>query len=72
MLAAAENLEFERAAQLRDRIVELQQQQGQTDDVEQTPGFAATSKPKGKRRRGRRGGRGGSRSSRRVPKPERP
>jgi excinuclease ABC subunit B len=67
MLAAAERLEFERAAQLRDRILSLKQQLGQLvagDD--DTPGFAPTAARARKRRRGRKG------SGRRVPKPERP
>eukprot|EP00913_Durusdinium_trenchii_P008784 g8250.t1 len=66
MMAAAENLEFERAAQLRDRIMQVKQQIGQKIQAgdEQTPGFAG-SKKKTRRRRGKR--RGG-----RVPKPERP
>jgi excinuclease ABC subunit B len=63
MLSAAENLEFERAAQLRDRILQLKQQIGQnvslTDSAPSTP---QTKKP----RRGRKG------SGKRVPKPHKP
>ena len=69
MLIAAQNLEFERAAQLRDRILELKQQLGQpvaSDDPSQ-PGFTLAQK-KPKRGRGKRGS---SPSDRRVPKPER-
>ena len=63
MLAAAESLEFERAAQLRDRIVELSQQLGQqvpTNDGDE-PELESRQRKSG--RRGRR---------QRVPKPERP
>ncbi|HUG90927.1 MAG TPA: excinuclease ABC subunit UvrB, partial [Planctomycetaceae bacterium] len=68
MLTAAERLEFERAAQLRDRIVALKQQLGQAVPAgdEDSPGFAPTAARARKRRRGRKG------SGRRVPKPERP
>jgi excinuclease ABC subunit B len=71
MLAAAEMLEFERAAQLRDRILTLKKQMGQAVAAgdEHTPGFA----PAGGRRggRGRRGERGrGGRSTGRVPRPK--
>jgi excinuclease ABC subunit B len=64
MLTAAENLEFERAAQLRDRIAQLKGQVGQTI---QADGSADTSRPQKKGRRGRKG----KTSGRRVPKPER-
>ena len=69
MLVAAQNLEFERAAQLRDRILELKKQLGQpvaADDPSQLAFTLAQKKPK--RGRGRRGS---SPSDRRVPKPER-
>lgn len=64
MLKAAEGLEFERAAQLRDRIMQLKQQIGQeVSDADATPAKTQTRKS----RRGRKGtGRG------RVPKPEKP
>ncbi len=67
MLAAAQNLEFERAAQLRDRIVELKKQLGQAvaDDPSSTGFTLAQKKPK--RGRGRKGGS----PNHRVPKPER-
>ncbi|MDA1164444.1 MAG: excinuclease ABC subunit UvrB [Planctomycetota bacterium] len=64
MMKAAESLEFERAAQLRDRIMQLQQQIGQ--EVSLT-GSEPTGRQSKKPRRGRKGaGRG------RVPKPEKP
>ncbi len=68
MLAAAQNLEFERAAQLRDRIVQLKQQLGQevSSADPDKPSFTLAQK-KPKRGRGRRGGS----PDRRVPKPER-
>ncbi|MFQ5733549.1 MAG: excinuclease ABC subunit UvrB [Planctomycetaceae bacterium] len=69
MLEAAERLEFERAAQLRDRIVTLQKQMGEAvpDSDEHTPGFA----PGGSRRKrkGRRGRKGAAQRGR-VPRPK--
>jgi excinuclease ABC subunit B len=62
MMKAAEDLEFERAAQLRDRIMQLKQQIGQEVSLDESS--AATPQTK-KNRRGR--GRG-----KRVPKPEKP
>lgn len=53
--------EFERAAQLRDRIVELQQDIGQEVSLSETTSSSAQKK---KNRRGKRGRSG------RVPKPE--
>jgi excinuclease ABC subunit B len=78
MLRAAENLEFERAAQLRDRVVELKKQVGQhvavksvdayTPDEfegdENKPGFAR-SRGRGRRRDGKPGGKPRGR----VPRP---
>ena len=66
MLAAAESLEFERAAQLRDRILELRQQLGQqvTAGDGDEPEFVPRQKKRGRRGRRQRG--------KRVPKPERP
>lgn len=62
MLAAADNLEFERAAALRDRIVKMKASIGQKlSDVK------VESSSKGKR--GRRGGRG--KSGAKVPRPKR-
>ena len=65
MLEAAERLEFERAAQLRDRIVSLKEQMGQEVPVgdENTPGFAERG---GRRRKGKRGRKQGGR----VPRPK--
>lgn len=61
MLAAAENLEFERAASLRDKIVKLQASIGEKlSDVKLDAG-----KPK----RGRRGGKG--KTGAKVPRPKR-
>jgi excinuclease ABC subunit B len=63
MLSAAENLEFERAAQLRDRILQLKQQIGQNVSMADTD----PSKPQHKKpRRGRKS------SGKRVPKPHKP
>ncbi|MCH7688676.1 MAG: excinuclease ABC subunit UvrB [Planctomycetes bacterium] len=69
MLVAAERLEFERAAQLRDRILELKQQMGQLVEAgdAETPGFAASGGRKQRRRKGRGRGKG-----KRIPYPERP
>lgn len=66
MMKAAEGLEFERAAQLRDRIMQLKQQIGQeVSDTDTVPTRQGPQKKKP--RRGRKGsGRG------RVPKPEKP
>jgi excinuclease ABC subunit B len=64
MLAAAEALEFERAAALRDRIVQLREQIGKrADEVELRH---ATRAERGRHRKAASRGRG------RVPKPERP
>jgi len=66
MLRAAEALEFERAAQLRDRIHQLKQ--GIPTSTGDEPGFA----PSGGRGRGKRGDRGrGQRQRGRVPRPKR-
>lgn len=64
MLEAAKNLEFERAAGLRDRIQELNQQIGQEITVDST-----AESPKHKKAREKKRGR---RKGQRVPKPERP
>lgn len=53
MLAAAQNLEFERAAKLRDRILQLQKQVGQMVATEEDAGFAAGASPKNNRRKKR-------------------
>jgi excinuclease ABC subunit B len=67
MLEAAERLEFERAAQLRDRIVALKQQMGAAVPAgdENTPGFA-----RNRGRRGKRGRQRGKRFNSRVPRPK--
>jgi excinuclease ABC subunit B len=64
MLVAADSLEFERAAALRDRILQMRQQLGKR--VDEAEIHHATRTERGKRRKkwDRRGGR--------VPKPERP
>lgn len=66
MLAAAQNLEFERAAKLRDRILQLQQQIGQMVAGEGAPGFKDGGPPKARRRKNRRDSARGT-----VPKPRR-
>ena len=66
MLEAAQNLEFERAAKLRDRILQLQQQVGQMVASEDEAGFQTGGPPKGKRRKKRGDSARGS-----VPKPRR-
>jgi excinuclease ABC subunit B len=66
MLAAAKDLDFERAAKLRDRILELKQHLGQSvrakDD--DSPGFADSRSPRRGRRRGTKG--------KRIPWPDKP
>jgi excinuclease ABC subunit B len=64
MLAAADNLEFERAAQLRDRILAAKKQPGQPIKAgdETTAGFATSGNPRRRKKGGRRRGK-------RVPKP---
>jgi excinuclease ABC subunit B len=52
MLAAANNLEFEKAALVRDQIRELKRGSGDASSVDTTAG---TSRPYGKPRRGRKG-----------------
>lgn len=56
MLEAAEDLDFERAAELRDRLVQLKQSIGQEIPVgdAQKPGFAKQKKPR-KKKTGRKG-----------------
>jgi excinuclease ABC subunit B len=54
MLTAAEQLDFERAAQLRDRIHELKEKTGQPPPEESSAaGFAKKGKQRGKKRRKR-------------------
>ena len=64
MLAAAEDLDFEKAAKLRDKIASLQDSIGK--EIQQTP----SEEDSGKGRRGR-GKRGARRGQGRVPKPKR-
>ncbi len=59
MLEAADNLEFERAGAIRDRITQLRDEIG-------TPLDEVAPKPAGKQRRGRRGGNAGK-----IPRPKR-
>jgi excinuclease ABC subunit B len=77
MLAAAENLEFERAANLRDRILDLKRQleQGGTKipvGTADRPGFADGGRARGgKKGKGRRGSGGpGGGNKQRVPRPK--
>ncbi|HET6423198.1 MAG TPA: excinuclease ABC subunit UvrB [Planctomycetaceae bacterium] len=51
MLTAAESLEFERAAQLRDRILQLKNQIGQMVKAEDEPGFVEGNGAKPKKQR---------------------
>jgi excinuclease ABC subunit B len=51
MLTAAESLEFERAAQLRDRILQLKNQIGQMVKAEGEAGFVDSPGAKPKRQR---------------------
>ena len=69
MLREAEALNFERAAQLRDRILEAKKAKGQTIKAgdENSAGFATS----GNKRRNKKGRRRGTKGKR-VPKPERP
>jgi excinuclease ABC subunit B len=72
MLEAAENLEFERAASLRDRIMELERKMAAGEGVvvghSDQPGFAATGQKERGSKRGR--GKGKGRGSKgRVPRP---
>ncbi len=64
MLKAAENLDFEKAASLRDRITQLQDQIGEP--------LSQVNETKSKySRKGRKGGRGGGRQGRgKVPRPK--
>jgi len=64
MIAAADALEFERAAALRDRIEQMRGQLGKRADQVQIE--HATRAQRGKRRKKKQPGRG------RIPKPERP
>ncbi len=64
MLEAAKNLEFERAAELRNRIQELTQKMGEAIDKDAPTGPKKHQKARAKNR--------GRKKGQRVPKPERP
>jgi len=66
MVQAAEELEFERAAQIRDRVLQLKKKLGQPLSDDETQAEDAKSQKRGRKGRGR--GRGGNK---RVPKPHR-
>ena len=63
MLAAAEGLEFERAAAIRDRIDEIRQSQGQEPAA--SAGSRSAQPQRGKRRRK-------SKRRQRLPRPKKP
>ena len=66
MLSAAEDLEFERAAALRDRVLQLKENIGKPlSEVEFTKSTTTT----GRQRKGRKGVKGGGRSK--IPRPSR-
>ena len=71
MLQAAEQLEFERAAALRDRILQLKKQLGQPLKPEEEAAASEANQrgQKGKQRGRKRGASRGGDS--RIPKPER-
>jgi len=66
MLAAADGQDYERAAELRDRIIRLKKQMGQPLTAAEDLAAAAAAQKGGKGKRG-----GGRRRGGRVPKPER-
>jgi excinuclease ABC subunit B len=65
MLSAAQELDFERAAQLRDRVHQLKREMTGGDIPVDRPGFA----PSGGKQRGGKRGRGGSSGKGRAPFP---
>ena len=67
MLAAAEGQDYERAAELRDRVIQLKKQVGKELTEAESQAAAAV----GKRKEKGKGRKGGRRSGGRVPKPER-
>jgi excinuclease ABC subunit B len=67
MLAAAQDLDFERAAQLRDRILQLKKQLGKPLTATEAE-VQDSTRPQ---RKGRRKGKGRGGSNQRVPKPNR-
>jgi excinuclease ABC subunit B len=66
MLAAAEAQDYERAAELRDRVIQLKKQQGTPLTAAESLAAAAAANKKNEKRR-----KGGGRRGGRVPKPER-
>ena len=69
MLSAAENLEFERAANLRDRVLQLKDNIGKPlSEVE----HEKPNKPAGGRGRGRRGRRTKTSGRAKIPRPKKP
>lgn len=69
MLAAAEGQDYERAAELRDRIIQLKKQMGQPLTAAEALAAATSASRKEGRGRGRK--KGANRRGGRVPKPER-
>jgi excinuclease ABC subunit B len=69
MLAAAEDLEFERAAQLRDRVLQLKENIGKPLSEVEVDSAPAT--PQNQRGRGRRKGTRGGASRSKIPRPKR-
>jgi len=69
MLASAEGQDYERAAELRDRIIQLKKQLGQPLTAAEALAAATSESRKKERGRGRK--KGGNRRGGRVPKPER-
>ena len=66
MITAAESLEFERAAALRDRVTQLKDQVGQKLSAASVESYQAKGR---KGRKGRRGG--GPKKGTKVPRPKR-
>jgi len=66
MLASAEAQDYERAAELRDRIIQLKKQQGKPLTPAESLAAAAAQNKKNEDRK-----KGGRRRGGRVPKPER-
>ena len=69
MLASAEGQDYERAAELRDRIIHLKKQLGQPLTAAEALAAATSASHKKERGKGRK--KGGNRRGGRVPKPER-
>ena len=67
MLAAAEALEFEKAASLRDRVVQLRENLGKPlGEVE----FDTTSTTSSRRKRGRKGLKANAKGKAKIPRPK--